>query len=306
MKAAVCTRYGPPEVVQIREVRKPDPGRSDVLIRVHAAALTTSDARIRGLQFPRRLRLVLRAAVGFRAPRRVLGLVLSGVIESAGRAVTRFKAGDEVFGFDTRFRFGAHAEYACWPESGLLATKPGNLTHEEAAAVPYGGLMAMYFLRRAGLTGGQQVAIFGASGANGTAAVQLATIAGATVTAICTARNFALVESLGARRCIDYTVDDFTAGQERYDVVLDAVGGLKHPPSREAVTRVLTSGGVYASVDETSPSFSQVDLDELARLCEDGSFKPVVDRTYPLDEAAAAHAYVDQGHKRGNVILRIA
>ena len=303
MKAAVCTGYGPPEVMVIRDLPKPNPGRNDVCIRVLAAALTTSDTRIRGLQFPRRLRLPLRVMVGIRAPRRVMGLVLSGVVDSVGSAVTRFKPGDEVFGFDSSFRFGAHAEYACWPENDLIALKPLRLSHEEAAAIPYGGLMAKFFLRRAGLKSGQQVAIFGASGANGTSAVQLARLAGATVTGICSGRNIELVESLGASSCVDYTVEDFTRSDAKYDVVLDAVGSLRKPPPRESVERVLAPGGVHVSVDETMPRFTQPDLDELARLCEAGSLRPVIDRMYPLAQIAEAHAYVDQGHKRGNVIL---
>ena len=241
--------------------------------------------------------------VGIRAPRRVMGLVLSGVVDSVGSAATRFKSGDEVFGFDSSFRFGAHAEYACWPENDLLALKPQRLSHEEAAAIPYGGLMAKFFLRRAGLKSGQRVAIFGASGANGTSAVQLARLAGATVTGICSGRNIELVKSLGASSCVDYTVEDFTRSDARYDVVLDAVGGLRKPPPRESVERVLAPGGVYVSVDETMPRFTQPDLDELARLCEEGSLRPVIDRLYPLARIAEAHAYVDQGHKRGNVIL---
>ncbi len=303
MKAAVCTAYGPPEVVQVREVRKPVPGRKELLIRVRAAALTTSDTRIRGLQYPRRLQLLLRVVVGVRAPRKVMGLVLSGEVESVGADVTSFKPGDEVFGFDDRFRFGAQAEYVCWPANDLLAPKPAGLSHEEAAAIPYGGLMAKFFMRRAGVRSGQRVAVFGASGANGTSMVQLATHAGAEVTAICSGRNCELVRGLGAAACIDYTAEDFTASNVFYDVVLDAVGGLKHPPSREAVAKVLTTGGVYVSVDETMPRFAQADLEELARLATEGSLRPVIDRTYPLDRIAEAHAYVDQGHKRGNVIL---
>jgi NADPH:quinone reductase-like Zn-dependent oxidoreductase len=195
VRAAVYTGYGPPEVVQIRDLPKPRPARNDVCIRVHAAALTTSDSRMGALQYPRRLRLVLRAVIGIRAPRRVLGLVLSGTVDSVGSGVTTFKAGDEVFGFDTRFNFGAHAEHACWPAQDLLAPKPAVLTHEEAAAMPYGGLMAMFFLRRAGAKSGQRVAIFGASGANGTASVQLARHLGATVTGICSSRNVELVRA---------------------------------------------------------------------------------------------------------------
>ncbi len=274
-----------------------------MLIRVRAAALTTSDTRIRGLQYPPRLQLSLRVVVGLRAPRRVMGLVLSGEGESVGTDVTAFKPGDDVFGFDNRFKFGAQAEYACWPASDLLARKPAELSHEEAAAIPYGGLMAMFFLRRAGVRHGQRVAIFGASGANGTSMVQLATRAGAAVTAICSARNCELVHALGAAACVDYTTEDFTEANVAYDVVVDAVGGLKHPPSRARVAKVLAPGGVYVSVDEAMPRFTQADLEELARLGADGSLKPVIDRTYPLDQIAEAHAYVDQGHKRGNVIL---
>lgn len=289
----------------VRDVPKPKPRRNEVCIRVHAAALTTSDTRIRELEYPRRLRLLLRAVVGIRAPRRIMGLVLSGEVDAVGSGVTRFKPGDEVFGFDNRFRFGAHAEYACWPANDLLTLKPSHLSHEEAAAIPYGGLMATFFLRRAGLRSGQRVAIFGASGANGTAAVQLARLAGAIVTGICSGRNIELVTSLGAASCVDYTVDDFTQSDARYDVVLDAVGGLRKPPPRESVERVLAPAGVYVSVDETSPRFTQTDMDDLARLTESASLRPVIDRTYPLTRIAEAHAYVDQGHKRGNVILRM-
>ena len=306
MRGAVCTAYGPPSVMQVREIRKPKPGSKDVLIRVRAAALTTSDTRIRGLQYPRRLRVLLRVVVGLRAPRNVMGLVLSGDVESVGSEVTRFKPGDEVFGLDTRFKFGAHAEYACWPADDLLARKPAALTHEEAAAIPYGGLMATFFLRRAAVKQGQSVAVFGASGANGTSIVQLATHAGATVTAICSGRNCELVRSLGAAACVDYTVEDFTTSNVSFHAVIDAVGGLKNPPSKEKVARVLTHGGVYVSVDETMPRFTQADLENLASLAAEGSLKPVIDRTYPLDRIAEAHAYVDQGHKRGNVILVVS
>jgi len=306
VKAAVATSYGPPEVVQIRDVRKPKPRRNDVLIRVRAAALTTSDTRIRGLQYPPRLQLLLRAFIGLRAPRRIMGLVLSGEVEGVGSDVTTFKPGDEVFGFDNRFKFGAHAQYACWPAKDLLTRKPAGLTHEEAAAIPYGGLMATFFLRRAGVKGGQRVAVFGASGANGTSMVQLAKHLGATVTGICSGRNSELVRSLGAAACVDYTVEDFTESSASYDAVLDAVGGLKNPPPREKVAKVLAPGGVYVSVDETMPRFTQADLVELAGLAAEGSLKPVIDRTYPLERIAEAHAYVDQGHKRGNVIVTVA
>jgi len=235
-----------------------------------------------------------------------MGLVLSGEVESVGSDVTTLEPGYEVFGFDSRFKFGAHAEYACWPANDLLTRKPAGLSHEEAAAIPYGGLMAMYFLRRAGVADGQRVAVFGASGANGTSMVQLATHMGATVTGICSGRNCELVRSLGAAACIDYAVEDFTASDASYDVVLDAVGGLKKPPSREAVAKVLAPGGVYVSVDETMPRFTQADLDALARLAAEGSLKPVIDRIYPFERIAEAHAYVDQGHKRGNVIIVVA
>lgn len=287
-------------------MRKPIPGRNDVLIRVHAAALTTSDTRIRGLQYPSRLQVLLRLVVGLRAPRAALGLVLSGQVEAVGSDVIKFKPGDEVFGFDSRFKFGAHAEYACWPANDLLAPKPPGLSHVEAAAIPYGGLMAMFFMRRAGVKRGQHVAVFGASGANGTSMVQLAAHAGATVTGICSGRNCELIRTLGASKCIDYTADDFTKMDVLFDVVLDSVGGLKNPPSRDAVARVLGSGGVYVSVDETMPRLTQADLEELARLASEGSLKPVIDRTYPLEQVAEAHAYVDGGHKRGNVILTVA
>jgi NADPH:quinone reductase-like Zn-dependent oxidoreductase len=252
------------------------------------------------------LQVFLRAFIGLRAPRKVLGLVLSGEVESIGSEVTTFKPGDEVFGFDNQFKFGAHAQYACWPANDLLALKPAGLSHEEAAAIPYGGLMAMFFLRRARIQSGQRVAVFGASGANGTSMVQLLRHQGASVTGICSGRNCDLVRSLGAAACVDYTVEDFTQSDIRYDAVLDAVGRLKNPPSKEAVAKVLAPGGLYVSVDETMPRFTQADLVELGNLAAQGSLKPVIDRSYPLDRIVEAHAYVDQGHKRGNVIIVMA
>src|SRR5437588_334529 len=226
MRAAVCTAYGPPEVLQIRTVPDPRPRHKEVCIRLFATAVTASDCIVRGLKLRGRYRLFMRVAFGIRAPRRgIIGMIAAGEIESVGREVTSFKPGDQVFGMDG-FRAGAYAEKVCWPTSAL-ALRPANLTYEESAALPYGGLIASFFVRRLKIQKGQQVLIFGASGAIGTSAVQLARNLGAEVTGVCSTANMELVRSLGATSVIDYTKDDFTHSGRRYDVIFDAVGKRK-------------------------------------------------------------------------------
>ena len=228
-----------------------------------------------------------------------------GEVDALGPDVRSFKAGDQVFGFN-RHLFGAYAEYVCWPEDGLLATRPANLTDEEAAAIPYGGLLALHFLRRANARAGQRVLVYGASGAVGTSAVQLARRLGAEVTGVCSAANLALVQSLGATTVVDYTREDFTARGQRYDLIFDAVGKRKSAAGLRHCDRALASGGKRLSVDDGRPKLLVEDLISLGELAGTGEIRPVIDRCYPLEELVEAHRYVDEGHKRGNVVIAVA
>lgn len=306
MKAAICTRYGPPEVLRLEERATPIPRKDQVRIRIGATAVASSDTYVRGLRLSPAYRIMARVALGWKGPRQpVLGMVLSGVVDSVGADVRSFKVGDNVFGFD-RHRFGAYAQYVCWPQDALLALRPANLTDEEAAAIPYGGLLAAHFLRKAGVRAGQRVLVFGASGAVGTSAVQLARHLGAEVTGVCSGPNAELVSSLGATRVIDYTAEEFVDRPERYDVVLDAVGRRKSASALRRCRQVLAPGGTCVSVDDGSPKLRREDLVLLGELAEKGAIRPVIDRIYALDDIVDAHRYVDTGHKRGNVIVSVA
>jgi NADPH:quinone reductase-like Zn-dependent oxidoreductase len=306
MKAAVCTAYGPPEVLQIRTVPDPRPRDKEVCIRLVATAVTASDCIVRGLKLPGVYRLFMRAAFGFRAPRRgIIGMIAAGEIESVGRDVTSFKPGDQVFGMDG-FRAGTYAEKVCWPASSDLALRPANLTYEECAALPYGGLIASFFVRRLKVRKGQRLLVYGASGAIGTSAVQLAGHLGAEVTGVCSTANVELVRSLGATTVIDYTKDDFTQSGMRYDLIFDAVGKRKSAKAMLNAGVALASGGVSMSVDDAFPRSNKSDLSALKQLAESGAFRPVIDRRYTLAEIVEAHRYVDLGHKKGNVIVTIS
>ena len=307
MRAAVCTRYGPPEVLQIRDVPTPIPGAGDVLIRIHATAVSVSDTYIRSMVPTARLwfRVIARLAMGITKPRRpILGAVLAGEIVQAGRRVTRFQVGDRVYAF-TLMRMGCYAEYTCLPETSLLAPAPANLSYEDAAAIPYGGLIALYFMRKANIQPGQSVLVYGASGAIGTAALQLAKHYGAKVTAVCSTANLELVRSLGADTVLDYTSED-SPGDRRFDLVFDAVGRRKSSKLKVACENALTPTGRAMSVDAGRPWPRRGDLDLLRELAESGDLKPVIDRRYALDQIAEAHRYVEQGHKKGNVVVLLS
>jgi len=305
MKAVVCTKYGPPEVLRLQEVEKPVPRNGEVRIRVHATAVTSSDCIVRSFNLPVSMQVPARLVLGIAKPRRpILGMVLAGEIESVGKQAGSFKEGDRVFGFD-RFGFGAYAEYKCMLESGVLASKPSNLTYEEAAAIPYGGMLALHFLRRGKLRGGQKVLIYGASGAVGTSAVQLAKHFGAKVTGVCGTANLGLVKSLGADAVIDRTKDDFTKNRELYNLIFVAVGNRVNPPSKEGCRKVLAPGGLYVAVDQGTPKLLREDLILLKDLAEAGELKPVIDRYYPLEQMAEAHRYAGKGHKKGNVVISV-
>jgi NADPH:quinone reductase-like Zn-dependent oxidoreductase len=305
MQAVVCTRYGPPEVLRVEELATPLPRKNEVRIRISATAVTSSDCYLRGLRLSPAYRIMARIAVGWTGPRRrVLGMVLSGEVDLVGPDVRSFKAGDQVFGFN-RHLFGTYAEYVCWPEDGLLATRPANLTDEEAASIPYGGLLALHFLRKADVRAGQRILVFGASGAVGTSAVQLARHFGADVTGVCSTANVDLVTSLAATRVVDYTVEDFVDGAERYDLIFDAVGKRKSAAALRRCRQALAAGGRCISVDDGTPKLRREDLILLGELATKGELRPVIDRSYPLDDIVEAHRYVDSGHKRGNVIIAV-
>ena len=305
MKAIVCTKYGPPEVLQLVEVEKPVPKKNEVLIKIFATVVTASDCIVRGFNVPVALRLPMAIALGFTKPRRpILGMVMAGEVESVGKDVTSFNKGDQIFGCDfDRFVFGMYAEYICFPEKGMLAAKPINMNYGEAAALPYGGLIALHYLRKGKIQSGQKVLIYGASGANGTSALQLAKHFGAEVTGVCSTTNLELVRSLGADAVIDYTKEDLTSRGERYDLILDAVGKRKSSSIR--FEKVLTPNGNFISVDDGSPRLRTDDLIFLKQLVEAGKLKSVIDRYYPLERMAEAHKYVEQGHKKGNVVITV-
>lgn len=322
MKAVVCTGYGPPEVLRMQDVEKPLPASNEVLVKVHATTVSMGDHRIRSFTVPSAVWLPARMALGIRRPRRnILGIELAGEVEAVGENVRRFHKGDRVFAA-TLQGFGAYAEYRCLCENGPVAAKPRNLTYEEAAAVPIGARTALHYLRKAEVRSGQDVLIYGASGSVGTYAVQIAKHFGARVTAVCSAANLDLTRSLGADVVIDYTAEEFAKRSDKYDVVFDTVGKA---PFADCM-KVLKSGGSYLNCTPVLPSMQVMRaklsganklilgeappetaeaLDFIRELLEAGKIRVVVDRKYKFDEIVEAHRYVDQGRKKGNVVISI-
>jgi NADPH:quinone reductase-like Zn-dependent oxidoreductase len=305
MKAVVCTKYGPPDVLQLKEVEKPVPRKNEVCVKIFATTITASDCIVRGFAVPMRLWLPMGLAIGFTKPRNpILGMVLAGEVESLGEDVTSIKKGDQVYAINIR-RFGAYAEYVCWPGS-VIVSKPSNVTCEEAAAIPFGGHIALHYLKRRGnVQSGQRILIYGASGAIGTSAVQLARYLGAEVTGVCSTANLELVKFLGADIVIDYTEEDRPDRGELYDLIFDAVGKKKSSKFKSQCKKALAPNGKYISVDDGHPEVHTEDLLLLKELVEAGQMKPVIDRCYTLEQIAEAHRYVDEGHKKGNVVITV-
>lgn len=309
MKAVVCTKYGPPEVLQVKEVEKPLPKKNEVLVKVYSTTVTRGDSRMRSFTVPFWQWLPARLYLGITKPKRAItGMELSGIVESTGSSVKRFKKGDEVFSF-VGFGFGANAEYKCISENGkdaeegLAAIKPTKISFEEAAAATGGALTALAFLKKGKIGKGQKVLIYGASGSVGTFAVQIAKYFGAEVTAVCSTDNLDLVKSIGADKVIDYTKDDYLRTQDRFDLIFDAVA--KAP--RFASKRMLNDKGIFISSHDSHGSIKirTEDLNFIRELLENGKLKPVIDRIYPLEQIVEAHRYVDMGHKKGNVVISI-
>ncbi|NCJ08756.1 zinc-binding dehydrogenase [Synechococcales cyanobacterium C] len=320
MKAVVYTKYGAPDVLQIKEVAKPTPKDNEVLIKIHATTVTSGDWRVRSLQMPVGFGLMARPIFGLFRPRQpILGTELAGVIEAVGKDVQKFKIGDPVFAFSGA-AMGCYAEYKCMPAEGAVLPKPSNLTDEEAAALSFGGTTALDFLKRANIQKGETVLVNGASGGVGTAVVQLAKYFGADVTGVCSTANLELVRSLGADHVIDYTKADFTKNEKTYDIIIDVVGTAPFSRSKDSLNAggrlllilsglpgLLLAPWVSMTHNKTviaGPAAERVeDLRFLATLAESGEFKPVIDRCYPLEQIVEAHRYVDTGRKRGNVII---
>ncbi len=322
MKAIVCVKYGPPDVLQLRELEKPTPKDNEVLVRVHAATVTKGDCELRSLNLPLTWQFFVRIGFGFRAPRKkVLGQELAGEIESVGRDVKLFKKGDQVFAF-TGLRLGAYAEYNCLPEKGLVAIKPANMTFEEAAAVPVGGLHALNCLRKGNIQSGQKILIIGAGGTVGTLAVQLAKSFGAEVTGVDSTGKLETLRSIGADKVIDYTQEDFTKNGETYEVIFDVVGKssfsdcirslkekgfylLGNPGLSQQVRGLWTSMTSSKKVTGGTVSYKTEDLVFLRELIEAGKIVAIIDRRYPLEQTAEAHRYVDTGQKTGSVVITV-
>ena len=310
MYAIECTKYGSPDVLELKEVEQPQPGKNEVLIKINATSVTASDVLIRGLNGPFIYKLIIQMVFGFGKPRNpILGMVVSGTVVGRGKNVTKFQTGDEVFGYCStspiNHRFGSYAEYICLPEDWNLSLKPSNLSFEEAAAIPYGGLLASHILKKTLIQRGDKVLIYGASGSIGTMAVQLAKNAGAEVTSVCSGKNFDLVKQLGSDRVIDYTHENAEMELETYKYVIDAVGNSKSSSLKEKSKQAILPQGKYISIDDGTPLTPKESFMNLKKLAEEGCIRPVIDRVYDLKEMANAHAYVESGHKKGNVIIRI-
>lgn len=309
MKAAICTKYGPPEVLKIVERDMPVPKDDEVLIKVFAASVTNSDIFIRSSDIPLRFRIPMRIMIGITRPRNdILGEVLSGEIVQAGSNIRRFHVGDQIFGL-TGFSLGAYADFKCMKETdskrGCIALKPRNISFQDATSAAYGGLLALQFLEKAHIQPGQKVLIYGASGTSGTIAVQYAKHLGAEVTGVCSAGKVDLVRSLGADKTLDYTHKDSVSKLEAYDVALDAVGKAKTSDLKEACRARMSDKQKFLSIDDAALICSSDRLNRIRELVEAGIVRPITDRCFPFDQIIDAHKYVELGHKKGNVAITV-
>lgn len=304
MKAVVYNKYGGPNVLEVTEMARPHPKDNEMLVKIHAATVTSGDVRLRASDFPPLFWLPARLLFGlFKPKKKILGHELAGTIEAIGKNVTKFKVGDSVFGTTTMLKTGSYAEYICLPEewkNGVVVLKPENLNFKEAAALPVGAMTAMCLLEKANLKKGQQVLIYGASGSVGSYAVQLAKQEGATVTGVCGGSNVDLVKSLGAERVIDYMKEDYSERNEKFDIVFDAVGKT----TKAKAKKVLNDEGKFVTIRMLTKEKTE-HLERIKELAEQRKLKPFIDKTFSLDEMVNAHEYVDSGRKRGNVVIDI-
>lgn len=304
MKAVICPAYGPPEVLEIQEVPTPKPKKDEILVKVRASSVNTGDVRIRGLNVEGFMRLVMRLVLGFTKPRKpILGTVFSGVVEEVGEEVSQFKAGDEVYG-TTGFTQGCHAEYVCISEKKVITQKPAGSSFEEAAALPFGGQTAIYFLGKGGIKeiSDPQVLIYGSTGSVGVAATQIAKHHGATVTAVCSSRGKELTESLKADHIVLYDKEDFKKLSTSFDIIFDCVGKT----SKKECQHLLKPSGKFLTVAGMDVADGKKEyLDFLGGLFQNENYQPVIDKIYEMDDVVDAHRYVDSGHKKGNVILAV-
>jgi len=306
MKAAIYTQYGPPEVLQIVDIPRPEPKKNEILVKIHAALVASGDIRMRNMNlsdiryFERKM---ARLVVGYYKPKRkILGMGLSGEIVSIGHDVTRFSVGNKIVaGTWKKMQFGAYAEYICIREDGVIAIKPEKLDFQDALSV-VGGISALSFLRKGNIENCKNILIYGASGAVGTTAVQLGKHFKTKITAVCSGNNTELVKLLGADFVIDYTKEDFTKNNTKYDLIFDAVGKINY----KKISNLLTENGKFISVITSGHAASGIkEMEYLLRLAENGELKPVTDKVYPLDQIVEAHRYVERGHKVGNVLIQL-
>lgn len=304
MKAVVYEKYGPPEVLKLTDIDKPKPKDNEILVKIHSATVTSGDVRLRSSDFPPLFWLPARLIFGlFKPKKRILGHELAGIVEEIGKNVTEFNVGDSVFGTTTMLNSGSYAEYICLPQkwkNGVVGLKPENLSYQEASALPIGAMTAIYLLEKANLKNGQNVLIYGASGSVGSYAVQIANQKGSYVIGVCSASNFEMVKSLGASSLIDYKKEDYSQRNERFDIIFDAVGKT----TKSKAKKVLKTGGVFVSVKMLTKEKNE-HLRLIKDMAEKGKLKPFIDKSFTLDEIVKAHEYVDNGRKRGNVIIDI-
>ncbi len=305
MKAVVYKQYGPPHVLILMDIEKPTVKKNEILVKIYSTTVTSGDTRLRASNFPPIAWLFVRLIYGlFKPKKEILGHEFSGVVEAVGKDVTLYKIGDEVLGTPTTLSTGSYTEYISVPvvrKKGVLGKKPKNLDFNEAAALPVGGMTALFLLDKAGLSKGQNVLVYGASGSVGSFAVQIAESQGAKVVAVCSGSNFEMVQSLGADSAIDYHQNDFTLINERFDIVFDAVGKI----TKSQAKKVLKLNGSFVSINAiTNPK--QEHLNRLLELTKEEKIKPYIDRCFSISEIVAAHEYVDQGRKKGNVVVEVA